>query len=97
MPIYEYRCETCGKERAELQSMNADAPACCEGKMKKLVSAPFFSLSGTGWARDGYGGGHSEGHGLRQRLGSIPTVTQDGGLIDPRTRRPILNPDGSKA
>ncbi len=53
MPIYEYRCEACGKEEEVIQSVNAapltDCPACGEPALKKLVSAAAFHLKGTGW------------------------------------------------
>jgi putative FmdB family regulatory protein len=53
MPIYEYRCASCGFEKEYLQKLS-DAPiAVCEscGKhsMTKLVSAAGFQLKGSGW------------------------------------------------
>lgn len=63
MPIYEYRCEACGKEQEKLQKMD-DSPPPCEHEgctkrgepMKRLISRSSFELLGGGWARDGYGG-----------------------------------------
>ena len=53
MPIYEYRCESCGEEQEVLQKISepalADCPACGEPALKKLVSAAGFQLKGTGW------------------------------------------------
>lgn len=101
MPIYEYRCESCKKQVEELQRMTDPPPTCCDQEMKKLMSATSFILAGTGWARDGYGDQGGRGGGgvakSRKELNSIPTVTRDGGLHDPTTNRPILNPDGSRA
>ena len=53
MPIYEYRCESCGYEMDKLQKMS-DAPllectSCNESALKKLISAAGFRLSGSGW------------------------------------------------
>lgn len=53
MPIYEYQCAECGHQFDRLQKI-ADAPlvACpeCEkDTLIKLVSAPSFRLSGSGW------------------------------------------------
>ena len=53
MPIYEYRCASCGFDKEYLQKLS-DAPiAVCEscGKpsMTKLVSAAGFQLKGSGW------------------------------------------------
>ncbi len=58
MPIYEYRCEGCGKHH-ELMQKITDAPltACpdCGGKMKKQISNTSFVLKGTGWYATDYG------------------------------------------
>jgi putative FmdB family regulatory protein len=53
MPIYEYRCQSCGHELDKLQKMSdpplIDCPACGKPTLKKLISAPGFRLSGSGW------------------------------------------------
>lgn len=53
MPIYEYRCESCGHELEALQKIS-DAPlemcpACENASLKKRVSAAAFRLKGGGW------------------------------------------------
>ena len=53
MPIYEYRCASCGHELEALQKLS-DAPltmcpACHKAELKKLVSAAGFQLKGSGW------------------------------------------------
>jgi len=53
MPIYEYRCSSCGFEKEYLQKLSdaaiTDCPSCGQSKMVKLVSAAGFQLKGTGW------------------------------------------------
>lgn len=53
MPIYEYRCQSCGHEMEKLQKISDDplleCPACNEAALKKLISAVGFRLSGSGW------------------------------------------------
>ncbi len=53
MPIYEYQCQSCEAVVEELQKINAaplkKCPECGKNKLVKLVSAPSFRLSGTGW------------------------------------------------
>ncbi|MEH6627289.1 MAG: zinc ribbon domain-containing protein [Motiliproteus sp.] len=53
MPIYEYQCNDCGHQMEALQKISDDAlkdcPACEKPALTKLVSAPSFRLSGTGW------------------------------------------------
>ena len=58
MPIYEYRCPSCGNEFEKLQKISAPAPACPScgfEEVKKKVSASAFVLKGSGWYRDHYG------------------------------------------
>lgn len=53
MPIYEYRCGSCGFEKEYLQKVNdapvATCPACGSGSYAKLISAAGFQLKGSGW------------------------------------------------
>jgi putative FmdB family regulatory protein len=56
MPLYDFRCETCGKTHEVLAKVD-EKVSCpeCGGEMEKLVSTGFsFELRGSGWARDGY-------------------------------------------
>lgn len=60
MPIYEYRCDACGKEFEALVSMSAPTPTCehCGApgdSVHKKVSAAGFLLKGSGWYKDHYG------------------------------------------
>lgn len=66
MPIYEYRCPSCGAEVEQLQKYDAEPPACesetCRAAtgeavtMERKVSRSSFELRGGGWAKDGYSG-----------------------------------------
>lgn len=53
MPIYEYKCGSCGKVNEVMQKIGADAPdacdACAKGPLTKLLSKTGFVLKGTGW------------------------------------------------
>lgn len=53
MPIYEYRCESCGAELEKLQKISdpplRECPECGQEKLVKLVSASSFRLKGSGW------------------------------------------------
>lgn len=52
MPIYEYRCQSCGKEFELFRAVSAsDDPVCkfCGGTTKKLISRSSFHLKGSGW------------------------------------------------
>ncbi len=59
MPIYEYVCQSCGKEFEEMQRFS-DTPleqCLCEEKapVQRKVSKSAFHLKGGGWYKDGYG------------------------------------------
>jgi len=52
MPIYEYKCPSCGYTTELLQKMNdPKVPVClkCNISMKKLIAPSTFILKGTGW------------------------------------------------
>lgn len=52
MPIYEYKCEKCGKEHEVMQKMTAKPLTVCQscgGRLKKLISNTSFVLKGSGW------------------------------------------------
>jgi putative FmdB family regulatory protein len=53
MPIYEYRCGTCGFQKELLQKLSdaplRDCPECGKPSMSKMVTAAGFQLKGSGW------------------------------------------------
>jgi putative FmdB family regulatory protein len=53
MPIYEYECQKCGHYLEALQKIAdkplRECPECGKHALKRLVSAPMFRLSGSGW------------------------------------------------
>lgn len=64
MPIYAYKCDSCGLAKDVLQKMSdallSDCPACGKATFKKQLTAAGFQLKGTGWyATDFKGGGTS--------------------------------------
>jgi putative FmdB family regulatory protein len=53
MPIYEYRCTSCGHQQEFLQKLS-DAPikrctSCGKDSFAKMVTAAGFQLKGSGW------------------------------------------------
>lgn len=53
MPIYAYRCTTCGHAKDVLQKVSdpllTDCPACGAATFVKQVTAAGFQLKGSGW------------------------------------------------
>ena len=61
MPIYAYKCESCGHAKDVLQKISAepltDCPACGAATFKKQLTAAGFQLKGTGWYATDFKGG----------------------------------------
>lgn len=53
MPIYAYKCSSCGHERDVLQKISDDpltvCPSCGQAAFAKQVTAAGFQLKGSGW------------------------------------------------
>lgn len=65
MPIYAYKCSSCGHADDVLQKISADAltdcPACGKSTYSKQVTAPQFQLKGSGWYVTDFRGGNTAG------------------------------------
>ena len=58
MPLYEYECTSCHKRTEKIQKFSdPEITTCphCAGELKRVISAPAFSMKGGGWFADGYG------------------------------------------
>ena len=53
MPIYEYRCSSCGFQKEYLRKLSdpvlTDCPECGRQTFSKMLSAAGFQLKGSGW------------------------------------------------
>jgi len=63
MPIYVYRCESCGFEKDHLQKLNdpvlVTCPECNRNTYRKQVTAAGFQLKGNGWYATDFKGNNS--------------------------------------
>ena len=61
MPIYAYRCESCGHAKDVLQKISdpvlTTCPACGAESFKKQITAAGFQLKGSGWYVTDFRGG----------------------------------------
>lgn len=61
MPIYEYRCASCGFQKDHIQKMSdaplVSCPSCNQDTYVKQISAAGFQLKGTGWYATDFKGG----------------------------------------
>src|SRR5260221_4978444 len=53
MPIYEYRCSSCGFQKEYLRKLSdpvlTDCPECGKATFSKMLTAAGFQLKGSGW------------------------------------------------
>ena len=76
MPIYAYKCESCGHAKDVLQKISAapltDCPACGAATFSKQLTAAGFQLKGSGWYATDFRGSTS-GAGGTTAPASAPT------------------------
>ncbi len=63
MPIYAYKCDSCGHARDVLQKISdaplTECPACGAATFNKQLTAAGFQLKGSGWYATDFKGGSS--------------------------------------
>ncbi len=99
MPIYEYRCTSCGHTLEVIQKIN-DKPLkkCteCSGALEKLISRSAFQLKGGGWYNEGYGGqGSSSSSSSSSSSPSSPSSPSAEPATKP-AKTPGTKPEGGK-
>jgi putative FmdB family regulatory protein len=64
MPIYAYKCSSCGFAKDVLQKISdaplSDCSSCGQSAFQKQVTAAGFQLKGTGWYVTDFRGGKTE-------------------------------------
>lgn len=83
MPIYEYRCPSCGFQKEHLQKMSdqplSACPSCGAAGYAKLLSAAGFQLKGSGWYATDFKGGRSSAPAASSSSDSSPAAGCGGG------------------
>ncbi|MFN9473277.1 FmdB family zinc ribbon protein [Acidovorax sp.] len=92
MPIYAYKCSSCGHAKDVLQKIS-DAPltvcpACGAEAFSKQVTAAGFQLKGSGWYVTDFRGGNNGGGGT-----SAPATDAKGG--DAPAAAPVASTDAA--
>ena len=63
MPIYAYKCDSCGFAKDVLQKISdaplTQCPSCGEPRFTKQVTAAGFQLKGSGWYATDFKGGNA--------------------------------------
>jgi putative FmdB family regulatory protein len=64
MPIYEYRCQSCGHQQEFLRKVSdaplTTCPKCAQPSFSKMLSAAGFQLKGSGWYATDFKGSGSK-------------------------------------
>ena len=78
MPIYAYKCESCGHAKDVLQKISdaplTDCPACGKPSFAKQLTAAGFQLKGSGWYVTDFRGGSGSS---APATGAAPAATSD--------------------
>ena len=82
MPIYAYKCESCGHAKDVLQKISdaplTECPACGRSTFSKQLTAAGFQLKGSGWYATDFRGSTS-GAGGTSAPASAASETASGG------------------
>ncbi len=58
MPLYDYKCNNCGKILRDIKQQITDTSdyicPVCNKPMNKIITKSYFELKGKGWFKDGY-------------------------------------------
>ncbi len=81
VPIYAYRCESCGYAQDVLQKISDPlltvCPACGAATFSKQITAAGFQLKGTGWYVTDFRGGSKASPGTGSSTGDKATDSGD--------------------
>ena len=87
MPIYAYKCDSCGHTKDVLQKMSDDpltkCPSCGAPTFNKQLTAAGFQLKGSGWYATDFKGGAAKTSapavaGATDAAGAVSTSTDAG-------------------
>ncbi|WP_090129414.1 FmdB family zinc ribbon protein [Limnohabitans sp. Rim11] len=91
MPIYAYKCDSCGHAKDVLQKMSDDpltkCPSCGAPTFNKQLTAAGFQLKGSGWYATDFKGGAAST--------SAPAVAGASGAAGPAVASPSSDAGGS--
>ena len=88
MPLYEYRCDACGRRFEKIQKFSDPPLETCElcgkGPVRKLMSSPAIKFKGSGWYITDYAkkgsstaeGASSNGAGKGEKSDKTETKTE---------------------
>jgi putative FmdB family regulatory protein len=86
MPVYEYKCNACGREFEVQQRMSdpelTDCEVCGKKALERLISRTAFSLKGGGWYKDLYSSSKPESKSTETKTESKPDTSSTSSSSD---------------
>jgi len=80
MPIYAYKCGSCGFAKDVLQKVSdpvlTDCPACGQSSFSKQVTAAGFQLKGSGWYATDFKGGSTSAAATAPKADEAPAAAE---------------------
>jgi putative FmdB family regulatory protein len=100
MPIYAYKCESCGFAKDVLQKISdaplQDCPTCGKSTFKKQLTAAGFQLKGSGWYVTDFKGGSAPSTAVAPAASDSSPASTEGSAAKPAeaTPTPAVTPSG---
>jgi len=101
MPLYEYRCTSCGERTEVLQHLDEPPMTVCPrcgGPVQKMLSAPALQFKGSGWYVTDYGRGGAADRSkeLAAKNASAKSSKSDAGSSSKSPEKPASPPAEQK-
>jgi putative FmdB family regulatory protein len=103
MPIYAYKCDSCGHAKDVLQKMSDDpltkCPSCGAPTFNKQLTAAGFQLKGSGWYATDFKGGAAStaAPAVAGAAAGTATPSDAGGGASPSAEPSAASPSSSSA
>ncbi len=92
MPIYAYKCESCGFAKDVLQKISdaplQDCPTCAQPTFKKQLTAAGFQLKGSGWYVTDFKGGSAPSTAVAPAAAESSSAASDSPAAKPAEAAP---------
>ena len=89
MPIYAYKCESCGFAKDVLQKISEapleECPSCKQATFRKQLTAAGFQLKGSGWYATDFKGGNTSAPATTPAADSSPAPKAETAPAAPAT------------
>lgn len=107
MPLYPYRCTSCGHRFEKIQSFSSEpekvCPKCGKETLVRPLTAPRFQFKGAGWYINDYAPKGSESSAepsgeskpAESKEGSKPAESSSGSSMPAAPSAPVSNPKSS--